>query len=328
MRGIRETIEELGGDADEVFRVAEVKSALPDPDAWMSYRTFLLLLEQCARATQCRTFGLELSRRQDLGILGAVGFAIQQAPDVRTALRELSTHIRHHNQGADLALLSEDDMAHWVFTSKLEGLAPVWQQADLVAGIGINIMRLFLGQHWFPVAVYVPHSAPQDTRPYKSRFNCPIFFNWHCMQMSFPAKVLDCPIEEADPLLFGVLEEHLRNVRISFGNDYLGQVKHLIHQALNTGDCSVERVASFLAVNKRTLQRRLKQYDTSYTSLLEEVRFNVARRYLSESSGSLSVLAEMLCYSELSVFSNAFRRHHGVSPRVWKQRHNIERSFS
>jgi len=79
-------------------------------------------------------------------------------------------------------------------------------------------------------------------------------------------------------------------------------------------------VAGFLAINKRTLQRQLQAHDTSYKSLLEEVRFDIAKGYLRESSGSLSALADMLCYSELSVFSNAFRQHQGMSPREWKKR--------
>jgi AraC-like DNA-binding protein len=89
---------------------------------------------------------------------------------------------------------------------------------------------------------------------------------------------------------------------------------------LTTGDCSIERVANFLAINKRTLQRQLKVHGTNYKSLLEEVRFDIAQRYLRESNGSLTTLADMLCYSELSVFSNAFRQHHGMSPREWKKK--------
>lgn len=73
-------------------------------------------------------------------------------------------------------------------------------------------------------------------------------------------------------------------------------------------------------MGKRTLQRQLKQHDTSYKDLLEEVRSDIARRYLRESSGSLTALADMLCYSDLSTLSTAFRQQHGVSPREWRRR--------
>ena len=92
---------------------------------------------------------------------------------------------------------------------------------------------------------------------------------------------------------------------------------------MTTGDCSIERVAGFLAINKRTLQRRLKEHDTSYKNLLEEVRFDIARRYLRESSGSLTALSDMLCYSELSAFSNAFRQRFGMSAREWKNQQAV-----
>ena len=320
LQGIRPTIEELDGDADELFEIAQLSDAEQDPEAWISYRSFLLLLEQSARATGCPYFGLLLSRRQGVGILGAVGHVIQQAPDVRTALRELSTHLGHHNQGAALSLRIEGAVAQWVFTCKLEGYAPLWQQSDLVAGIGVNLMRLLLGKNWSPGAIYVPHAPPMDIQPYKTRFNCPVFFNWDSMMMSFDAEGLDTPIRQANPQLHSLLEEYLRTSQKNFSDDYCGQVRHLINQALTTGDCSIERVASFLAINKRTLQRRLKAHNTSYKGLLEEVRFDIARRYLQESSGSLTALADMLCYSELSVFSNAFRQRYGVSPREWKSR--------
>jgi AraC-like DNA-binding protein len=181
-------------------------------------------------------------------------------------------------------------------------------------------MRLLLGQTWSPGAIYFPHAPPRNIQPYKSRFNCPVFFNHDCMMMSFDASILDVTIREANPELHNMLEEHLRSLQNNFGDDYRGQVKQLINQALGTGDCSIERVASFLAINKRTLQRRLKSHDTNYKDLLEEVRFDIARRYLRESSGSLTTLADMLCYSELSVFSNAFRQRYDVSPREWRNR--------
>ena len=142
------------------------------------------------------------------------------------------------------------------------------------------------------------------------------------MTMTFDAGILDNPIREANPQLHQVLDQHLKNLQLNFADDYCGQIRHLITQALTTGDCSIDRVASFLAVNKRTLQRQLKAQNTSYKDLLEEVRFNIARRYLRESCGSLTALADMLCYSELSAFSNAFRQCHGTSPRQWKRQHS------
>ena len=151
LQGIRSTVEQLGGDGLAVLQRTGLSDAAQDPESWVSYRSFLLTLEEAARATDCPHFGLLLSREQDIGILGVVGFVIQQAADVRTALRELSMHLAHHNQGATLSFKVEQGIAHWSFTCKLDGYAPMWQQSDLVAGIGVNLMRLFVPRRGHPI---------------------------------------------------------------------------------------------------------------------------------------------------------------------------------
>jgi len=319
LQGIRHTVEEQSGDADTIFRRAALSDAELDPESWISYRSFLMLLEDAAHNTHCPHFGLQLSRHQGIEILGTVGFVIQQAPNLYTALKELARHFGHHNQGGVVSIAVEQGLAQWRFVCHMAGKAPTMQQDDLVAGIAVNLMRLLWRPDWSPNAVYLPHAPPQDIRPYKERFNCPILFNWDSTIMTFDADLLDTPIREANPQLHRVLEDHLGKLQRDFPSDYCGQIRYLINQAMTTGDCSIERVASHLAVNKRTLQRQLKSHDTSYKDLLEEVRFNIAQRYLREASGSLTALADMLCYSELSAFSNAFRQRFGMSPRDWKK---------
>jgi hypothetical protein len=121
LQGIQATVEELGGDTVELFKRAGLSDAELDPDAWVSYRHFLFLLDDAARTTNCPHFGLQLSRQQDIRILGTLGFIIQQAPDLRTALRELASHFAYHNQGGHIVLKEEAGLAQWSFTCKLEG---------------------------------------------------------------------------------------------------------------------------------------------------------------------------------------------------------------
>ena len=319
LSGVRATIEELGGDADASFKRTGLSDVDLNPELWISYRSFLLLLEDASQATNCPHFGLQLSRHQDISIFGALGFVMKQARDLRAAVTEMSTYFMHHSQGGNVSLTVEDGVAQWRFTCKLEGKAPTRQQDDLAAGNAFNLMRLLWRPDWTPTAIYLSHAPTADIKPYKAYFDCPVIFNWDAPVIAFDAAILDCPISDANVQLHSVLEDYLSNLSLTFTEDYCGQIRYLIKQAMSTGDCSIERVANFLAVNKRTLQRQLKDYDTSYKDLLEEVRFDLAQRYLRESNGSLATLADMLCYSGLSALSTAFRRRFGVSPREWKQ---------
>jgi len=322
LQGYRDTVLELGGDPDLLLAQAGLTGMDANPDAWFSYSAYLQLLENSALSTRCPHFGLQLSARQDLGMLGALGFIIQQAPDIRTALRNLSQYFSHHLQGAVVSTTVEDGFTRWAFTAMPQLNAPMYQQSDLAAGIAVKVMHM-LHTDWKPVAIYLPHSAPADTRPYRKLFDCPVHFDWDRTVIASDARFLDIPLNEANPQLHRVLESHLRDLQTSFPNDYRAQVSYLIKQALPTGDCSIERVSGFLSVNKRTLQRKLQAQGINYKKLQDEVRFEIARNYLQETAGSLTVLAHMLCYSELSVFSTAFRAHHGVSPTIWKQQTGV-----
>lgn len=319
LTGVRATIEGLGGDADGLLRRLGLDQVEADPESWISYPAFLLLLEQASQETGCPHFGLRLSEHQDVGILGALGFVIQQAPDLRTALHELITRFSFHNQGAKISLNVDSGVATWQFICKLEGELPIRQQEDLVAGIGVDMLRLLWRSDWAPNAIYFTHAQVNDLRPYRERFRCPVHFDWEVTAMTFDAAILDTPIEQANPQLHRLLENYLDELQFAHPDDFRGKIRYLIQQAMYTGDCSIERVAATLAVNKRTLQRRLKGEGTSFKELLDEVRFNAARKYLRESNGSLTTLADMLCYSDLSAFSNAFRQRFGMSPRDWKR---------
>ncbi|UVL43525.1 helix-turn-helix domain-containing protein [Pseudomonas sp. B21-040] len=58
---------------------------------------------------------------------------------------------------------------------------------------------------------------------------------------------------------------------------------------------------------------------TGFQELLDDTRQAMAARYLSDSSISLTQLASLLGYADLSTFSRAFTRWNGISPQKWKQ---------
>ncbi len=203
-----------------------------------------------------------------------------------------------------------------------------WQQEDLVAGIGVDMLRLLCRDDRVPSAVYLSHAAPENVSPYRERFRCPVRFDGEVPAVTFDASVLDATLDQANPQLLRLLERYLDDLQSAGSEDVSDTTRRLIRQAMYAGDCSIERVAAIMSVNKRTLQRRLKAEGTNFKALLDEVRFNAARKYLRESSGSLTLLSDILCYSDLSAFSNAFRHHCGLSPRAWRKQQVAEAEAS
>lgn len=316
-----EVVQELGGDPSALMRAVGLPHPIVEPESWISYRRFLQLLEYSAHALGCPHFGLLLSRQQGLNALGTVGLIMQQAGNVGSALQQLVEYHSFHNQGGEVVLSVDRGRAVLSFRERIAGTVPWHQQIDLAAGIAVNVMRLLCARQWSPERVYLPHAAPEDTRPYREMFHAPVTFDWEEGIMVFPESDLAIPVSDSDPRIQQILRQHVAGLEENYPDSYGNRIKCLIRQAMFTGDCSLDRVAGYLSINKRTLQRRLRQEGLSFKDLLEDVRFEQATRQLRESRTSLTELAHRLGYSELSAFSFAFKHRYGMSPREWRRHH-------
>ena len=130
LEGYDRLVSELGGNPADLRAVAGISPAPLAGDAWIPYRNFCNLLEESARALRCPHFGLSLSRYQDIGILGTVGFVMREAPDVKTALLELSKYFTLHNQGGEVNLSVDAGVACLSFDPKLSASVRMEQQFD------------------------------------------------------------------------------------------------------------------------------------------------------------------------------------------------------
>lgn len=76
------------------------------------------------------------------------------------------------------------------------------------------------------------------------------------------------------------------------------------------------QAARALGLSDRTLKRRLRDEGVSYRGLLAEVRGRHANRLLGDQTLSLTQIAERMGFSDLSSFSQAYKRWFGVAPSV------------
>jgi len=79
-------------------------------------------------------------------------------------------------------------------------------------------------------------------------------------------------------------------------------------------------IASWLGMDRRSLNRHLSSQGTSFRKIYRQVLLEAAQRLL-EAGASVSDVAEALGFSEISAFTHAFRRWSGETPSCWKLRH-------
>jgi len=93
-----------------------------------------------------------------------------------------------------------------------------------------------------------------------------------------------------------------------------GKVRSFLLATLGR-NTSLEHVAAHLGVPVRTLRRKLRDEETSFRDLFDQLRAEVAIKYLRDTQMTIDDIAHALGFSETSNFRHAFRRWNHASPQ-------------
>ncbi len=127
---------------------------------------------------------------------------------------------------------------------------------------------------------------------------------------------LPAPNRELAPANDQILAAFLAKLQ---GDDLVTRVKKAIANELPSGSPSEEFIAKAVYMSPRSLRRLLSSASTTYSQLLDAVRRELAEQYLANSAESLTEIAFLLGFSELSAFSRAFARWTGQSPSAFRE---------
>jgi AraC-like DNA-binding protein len=100
---------------------------------------------------------------------------------------------------------------------------------------------------------------------------------------------------------------------------FVSLLRLMIQPYLDEGRIDVAFVAEMAGVSTRTLQRRLKQSGNSYSQIVQEARFELARSCLEDPSMKIIDVAMMAGYENPQHFTRAFRRFNGVTPSQYRR---------
>lgn len=138
--------------------------------------------------------------------------------------------------------------------------------------------------------------------------------------LAFDRSLLSRPLPQANAVTVSMCEQmcaQLMERRIPRTG-----TANLVRQYLNITPLGappdLSSMASLINLSERTLKRRLHEEGTSYRHLLEQSRSAAALELLSDPALKLTDIAEKLGYSDLSSFSQTFKRWYGVSPRTYR----------
>jgi AraC-like DNA-binding protein len=182
----------------------------------------------------------------------------------------------------------------------------------------IRMCRQTTGLRLVPTRVRLTHHRDCTSSEFAKFFGGHLEFGATIDEVAFAPSVKQMPIVSADPYLNKALvtfceETLLKRPRPS--GSFRATVENAIVPLLPHGKARAGEIARRLGVSQRTLARRLSSEQVTFSEVLQELRCGLAERYLSDGGLSISQIAWLLGYQEVSALTHAFKRWTGKTPR-------------
>lgn len=186
-------------------------------------------------------------------------------------------------------------------------------------GTAFRTIRALAGDAWTPDAISFSHPPPQGRTIHSQFFKSRPYFNNDFDGITLRSSDLNAPISTADPVMAHYVRRYLDGMIAQPIVTIDATVRQLVYALLPSGRCTSDLLAHHLGIDRRTLNRRLASRDETFSSIVNKVRVELARRHIKVERRSLTETAQLLGFSGLPTFSRWFQQQFGISASAWRK---------
>lgn len=293
---------------------------LASPSQQIPFKSAVDLLEISAQESGCDTFGLHMAEARVLSDFGPISLLLTHQGSVRQALETIAQY--RHLLNESLAMHIEDAGKTTVIREEImsDRVGGHRQSVDMAVGVLMLIFRAILGEQWRPQVVHFTHPACTDLQIHRRVFGCALQFDSDFNGLVCQKADMDRSNVRADAAMANYAQSFLDAIPVGSQRTLMRDVRRSVYLLLPMGRASVEQIATGLGMNVRTLQRRLDELGLSFSDVLNEVRRELAQRYVAHTPHSMGRVAEQLGYSNLSSFTRWFIAQFDCTPSDMRAR--------
>ena len=308
----------VGLDPAGMLRRAGIDPAeLADPEHPLDAGRVTALLEASARESDCPVFGLLMAESRSVASVGAVGLLLKHQGTAREVVDAVVQYQRLLTEVLAISVEGLEDMTI-IRTELAAGIGGV-QPAEYVMGLVCRIVSELTGGRWHPESAHFLHDPPGGLGVHRRIFQCALVFRSDFNGFVCPTASLDAPNPAADSIMASHARRYLDMLVPEPTEGSITQrARRSIYLLAPEGRATLDQVGENLGVPARTLQRLLEKEGRTFATLLNEVRRELALRYLSSSTHSITAIAHMTGYAAPSSFTRWFTAEFGMAPAAWR----------
>jgi AraC-like DNA-binding protein len=290
---------------------------LAEPDGRLSVRSQIRFLDEAAQALDDDSLGFTLAREFDPRAIGLLYYVMASSQTLGDALKRAARYSKITNEALEFRYQEGNRLSFSLRYSGVPRHADRHQVEFCMYGF-IRICRLLTGQHLAPQQFSIAHHRSGDTSEMTRFVGTRVEFGADTDEFALAMDARALPLVHADSYLNDLLLTYCESALLHRRGDasqLRTSVENAISSLLPHGRVLVKEVARRLGFSERTLARKLSEEGLNFTEVLEQLRRDLAVRYLEDGKLQVSKIAWLLGYHEVSAFTHAFKRWTGKTPR-------------
>jgi AraC-like DNA-binding protein len=308
--------------ADALKGVALSKDAISLPATRVSLNQVIEFYRNAAKLSRDPHFALHTGLRLNVSAHGMYGFGILSSTNFR---QTINFAMKYHQLATPVITINFKEQSGcgiWTFMP----LPDVRIDARLYKfvvemqfGIILSLHRDVMGPSFAAREIHVTYDPPADAPNYPDIFGSPVLFGQSENALLFDAAWLDgtpnLGNENSYATVVALCDGLMEEFKLRTG--LVGRVRRAVMINLMR-PINFDDIAKSLNMSARSLRRKLREEDTSFRMLVDELRKDVAIKYLRDTDLTVEDIAEALGFSDAANFRHAFRRWTKGSPHEFR----------
>ncbi len=310
---------EAGIDDERVLASVGISPAvLAAVENRLPYESMCRFWQAAAEASGDACFGIHVAEKLPMGAYDVIEYLLSVAPTVAEGLRRLTEYVRLIYDRSNLRLLVEPGSARVTRRSVLP--APHYDEFTLA--LLLTRSRQATGLAWKPNRVAFAHNRTEGHEEVCRMFGSPVEYGRDEMELVFSTDILGLAHRHPDSRLLSILLRHAESLLAPLPKvgDLVARVSSCIAQEMSAGLPTLLTTSAALRIRPRTLQRQLAQHGLSHSGLLDNVRRELAMKYIGDAALSVGEISYLLHFSDPTAFHRAFRRWTGEPPLHYRKK--------
>jgi AraC-like DNA-binding protein len=296
--------------------VGLTSEVIADPAERLSVRSQINVLDETAIALQDDCLGFTLARDFDPREIGLLYYVMASSRTLGDALKRVARFSQITNE----ALVIRYREGNRLIVSLSYSGVPRHSdrhQIEFCMFAVLRICRVLTGQNLVPQHFWISHHRSGGTSEMVRFVGTKVDFGADTDEFALNLDARELPLTHSDPYLNDLLLKHCEAALVD-RRDNVSQLRTRVENAVSSllphGRVLVEDVARSLGMSERTLARKLSDEGLNFTEILQQLRRDLAVRYLDDRKLHVSKIAWLLGFHEVSAFTHAYKRWTGKTP--------------